>query len=75
MVHKVKEGETTINAPDEVNILLKNNLQILCGSENSSSLTKSKTFPHLSTISIKELREIVSRLSQNKAIAEDFCED
>ena len=54
-----------------MNILLKNRLQIACGSKNSSNLTKYKIFPHLNTISsIKELREIVSSLSQNKAIAE-----
>ena len=75
IISKVKEGETTISAPDEVNILLKNSLQNLCGTENSCTLTKSKIFPHLNQISIKELREIVDRLSQNKAIAEDFCED
>ena len=52
--------------------LLKNSLQIFCESENSSTLTKSNIFLLLSTINIKELRQIVSRLSQNKAIAEIF---
>ena len=39
------------------------------------TLTKYKIFSHLNPISIKKLREIISRLSQNKAITEDFCED
>ena len=46
----------------------------MCRTENSCTLTKSKIFSHLNTI-IKKLREIVGRLSQNMAIAEDFCED
>ena len=40
--------------------------------ENSCTLIKSKIFIHLNTINIEELREIVSRLSQNKPVTRDF---
>ena len=59
IISKVNEGETTISEPDEVNILLNNTFQNLDGIENSCTLSKSKIFPNLNTISVKELREMV----------------
>ena len=37
IISKVNEGEITISTPDEMNIL-KNSLEILCGTENSWTL-------------------------------------
>ena len=39
IISKVEEGEITISAPDEMSILL---IQNLCKTENSCILTKSK---------------------------------
>ena len=49
-----------MNASDEVNILLKNSLQ----EAKILPLEPNLKHSHLSTISIKELREIVSTISK-----------
>ena len=75
IITKVKVGETTIQSPEHVNLLLKESLQGLCGTEEISTLTRSNQFPNLPPLSINELRKIVIKLSKNKALAEDYCED
>ncbi len=75
IITKVKVGNQIVQDPKTVNSILKDSLQDLCGNPNASTLTKSLEFPHLPELSIQELREIVKRLSRNKALADDYCED
>ena len=75
IISKVKVDGATFQSPEQVNIYLKQSLQNLCGNDQASTLTKSTIFPHLPKLTIIELRQIVTKLSKKKAIAEDFCED
>ena len=67
IISKVKYEDKTIHNSDEVNKLLRIALQNLCGNELSST--------YLEPLTIEEIRFMVCRLSKNKAIALDFCED
>jgi hypothetical protein len=75
IISKVNVDGTTVQSPEQVNVYLKQSLQNLCGNHQTSTLTKSTIFPHLPKLTIIELRQIVTRLSKKKALAEDFCED
>ena len=50
-------------------------LQNLYGNELSSTLTKCDTFPNLELLTIEEILFMVFKLSKNKAIALNFCQD
>ena len=75
IISKIKVDGVTVQSPEQVNLYLKENLQNLCGNDQTSTLTKSSIFPHLPKLTIMELRQIVRGLSKSKALAEDFCED
>ena len=75
IISKVNVDGATVQSPEQVNLYLKQSLQNLCGNDQTSTLTKCTIFPHLQKLTIIELRQIVTRLSKKKALAEDFCED
>ena len=75
IISKVKVDGIIIQIPEQVNLIIKESLQNLCGDEQTCTLMKSQKFPHLPELNIIELRQIVKKLSKNKAIAEDYCED
>jgi len=75
IISRVKIGDQIVQKPELVNSILGDSLQALCGDLDATTLTRSHEFPHLPKMSIHELRDIVCRLSKDKAIASDFCED
>ncbi len=75
IINKIDADGEIVTNTKEVNKLLKETMQELCGEEQKSSFRVRDTFPHLEPLSITELKALVASISRSKALADDMVED